>query len=63
MFGTWSASTWVILIVDVVAVVIVVLFLKSKIQHKIREVEARQAHERLQQKRANQPDDEAKPRP
>ena len=48
MFGTWTASTWVILIVDVVAVVIVVLFLKSKIQHKIREVEARQAHERLQ---------------
>ena len=63
MFGTWSASTWVILIVDVVAVVIVVLFLKSKIQHKIREGEARQAHERLQQKRANQADDEAKPRP
>ena len=52
-----------ILIVDVVAVVIVVLFLKSKIQHKIREVEARQAHERLQQKRANRADDEAKPRP
>ena len=45
MFDTWTAGTWAILIVDVIAIVIVVLFLKSKIQHKIKEVEARQAHE------------------
>ena len=52
MFDTWTAGTWAILVVDVIAIVIVVLFLKSKIQHKIKEVEARQAHERLQRKRA-----------
>ena len=61
MFDSWTAGTWAILIVDVIAIVIVVLFLKSKIQHKIKEVEARQAHQRLQRKRAiNGPEEEKK---
>ena len=50
MFETWTVSTWAILVIDIVAVVIVAVFLKRKIQHKLREVEARQAHERLMRK-------------
>ena len=50
MFETWTVSTWAILVIDIVAVVIVAVFLKRKIQHKPREVEARQAHERLMRK-------------
>ena len=50
MFETWTVSTWAILVIDIVAVVIVTVFLKRKIQHKLREVEARQAHERLMRK-------------
>ncbi len=44
MFEAWDAWDWTILVVDIVAIVIVVTFLKRKIQHKIAEVEARQAH-------------------
>lgn len=51
MFDEWTASTWLILLVDIVAIAIVVVFLKRKIQHKLHEVEARQAHQRLQRKR------------
>ena len=47
MFEEWTASTWLILLVDIVAIVVVVMFLKRKIQHKLHEVEARQAHQRL----------------
>jgi nitrogen fixation/metabolism regulation signal transduction histidine kinase len=47
MFESWTTSTWLILVVDVVAVLIVAVFLKRKIQHKLKEVEARQAHQRL----------------
>ena len=43
----WTLSDWLILAVDILAVIIIVTFLKRKIQHKLREVEARQAHERL----------------
>ena len=50
MFEEWTASTWLILLVDIIAIVIVVMFLKLKIQHKLHEVEARQAHQRLQRK-------------
>ncbi len=53
MFESWTASTWAILVVDVVAVVIVAVFLKRKIQHKLKEVEARQAHERLMKRKRN----------
>lgn len=51
MFDTWTASTWVILLVDIVAIFIVAAFLRRKIQHKLHEVEARHAHERLIRKR------------
>ncbi len=50
MFESWTASTWLILLIDIIAVVIVVLFLRAKIQHKLKEVEARQAHDRLMRK-------------
>ena len=52
MFGELTTGTWLILLVDLVAIVIVVMFLKSRIQIKLKEVEARQAHERLMRKRA-----------
>ncbi len=52
MFDEWTASTWLILIVDIIAIIIVVVFLKRKIQHKLHEVEARQAHKRLQRKQS-----------
>ncbi len=48
----WTLSDWLILVVDVLAIVVVATFLKRKIQHKLREVEARQAHERLMKKNA-----------
>ena len=51
LFETWGRTEWVLLVVNTVAVYIVVVFLKRKVQHKLREVEARQAHERLQKKR------------
>jgi len=44
VFEAWDAWDWTILVVDIVAIVIVATFLKRKIQHKIAEVEARQAH-------------------
>ena len=52
MFGEWLADNWLILVVDIAAIVIVVMFLKSRIQLKLKEVEARQAHERLMRKEA-----------
>ena len=54
MFDEWTMTTWLILLVDIVAVVIVVLFLKRKIQHKLEEVEARHAHKRLMKKQEKQ---------
>jgi hypothetical protein len=51
MFDEWTAGTWLILLVDIVAITIVVVFLKRKIQHKLHEVEARQAHQRLMRKK------------
>ena len=58
MFGELTTGTWLILLVDLVAIVIVVMFLRRKIQHKLHEVEARQAHERLMRKqdRASSPE-------
>lgn len=49
----WTLSDWLILVVDVLAIVVVATFLKRKIQHKLREVEARQAHERLMRKNSS----------
>lgn len=51
MFSSWDALDWLILGVDIVAIIIVVAFLRRKIRHKIEEVEVRQAH-RLRQKKA-----------
>ncbi|MEL0331929.1 MAG: hypothetical protein VW982_06915 [Candidatus Poseidoniales archaeon] len=55
MFDTWTLGTWLILVVDIIAIIIVVMFLKRKIQHKLDEVEARQAHERLMRKQTRTP--------
>tara|TARA_B100000965_G_scaffold335940_1_gene302030 strand:+ start:10451 stop:10651 length:201 start_codon:yes stop_codon:yes gene_type:complete len=42
MFNDWTYVEWLILIIDVVAVVIVVRFLRNKIKKKLDEVELRQ---------------------
>ena len=57
MFDEWTAGTWLILLVDIVAIAIVVVFLKWKIQHKLHEVEARQAHQRLMRKKERDTDE------
>ena len=54
LFETWGRTEWVLLVVNTVAVYIVVRFLKSRVKLKLREVEARQAHERLMQKRVRE---------
>jgi hypothetical protein len=51
LFDTWGRTEWVLLVVNAIAVYIVVRFLKSRVELKLREVEARQAHERLMRKR------------
>ena len=51
LFETWGRTEWVLLVVNVIAVYIVVRFLKSRVELELREVEARQAHERLMRKR------------
>jgi hypothetical protein len=56
MLGGLSLGTWLILLVDLIAIVIVVMFLRSRIQLKLKEVEARQAHERLMRKQARDED-------
>tara|TARA_B100002052_G_scaffold28862_1_gene22402 strand:+ start:4078 stop:4278 length:201 start_codon:yes stop_codon:yes gene_type:complete len=42
MFSNWTYVEWLILIIDIVAVVIVVRFLRNKIKKKLDEVELRQ---------------------
>ena len=42
MFANWGTTEWFILVVDIVAVIIVVRFLKNKIRRKLNEVEVRQ---------------------
>ena len=42
MFDNWGFGEWLILLVDIVAVIIVVKFLKNKIKNKLHEVEIRQ---------------------
>ena len=42
MFSNWTYVEWMILIIDIVAVVIVVRFLRNKIKKKLDEVELRQ---------------------
>jgi len=61
MVESWTVSDWAVLVVDVVAITVVVIFLKRKIQHKLHEVELRQAHQRLHQRSQNRSVDEVKP--
>ena len=42
MFDNWGAAEWVILVVDLIAIIIVVRFLSSKVKSKLAEVEERQ---------------------
>ena len=42
MFENWGATEWFILVVDILAVIIVVRFLRNKIRRKLDEVELRQ---------------------
>ena len=42
MFDNWTYVEWLILIIDILAVVIVVRFLRNKIKKKLQEVELRQ---------------------
>ena len=42
MFDNWGAAEWVILVVDLIAIVIVVRFLSSRVKSKLAEVEERQ---------------------
>ena len=44
LFEEWGTIEWVILAVDIIALVLVVGFLKWKIQRKLNEVEIRQRH-------------------
>lgn len=60
MFDGWGLTDWAIVILDVIAVVIVVLFLKKKIQSKLKEVELRQDFH-LQQKKSARKDEKSAP--
>ena len=42
MFENWGMTEWFILVIDIVAVIIVVRFLRNKISKKLKEVELRQ---------------------
>ena len=53
LFG-WSMSDWIILVVDVVAVVLIFRFLSWKIKHKLEEVEQRQKLSLRQKKSARE---------
>ena len=50
MFSNWTYVEWMILIIDIVAVVIVVRFLRNKIKKKLDEVELRQNFQTRQRK-------------
>lgn len=43
MFENWGKTEWFILVVDILAVIIVVRFLRNKIRRKFNEVELRQS--------------------
>ncbi len=42
MFDNWGYVEWLILVIDIVAIVIVVRFLRNKIKSNLNEVELRQ---------------------
>jgi hypothetical protein len=51
MFSNWTYVEWLILIIDIVAVVIVVQFLRNKIKKKLDEVELRQNFQTRQRRK------------
>ena len=53
MFENWGAAEWLILVVDIVAVIIVVRFLRNKIRRKLNEVELRQSFQTRQRRELN----------
>ncbi|HII58826.1 MAG TPA: hypothetical protein HA328_07735 [Candidatus Poseidoniaceae archaeon] len=53
MFENWGMTEWFILIVDIVAVIIVVRFLKNKIRRKLNEVELRQSFQTRKRRELN----------
>ena len=54
MFEEWGAMEWFILVVDVLALYVVVRFLRNKVKHKLNEVEARQRHHLIQRRKEAQ---------
>ena len=53
MFDKWGNTEWFILVVDIIAVVIVVRFLRNKIRRKLNEVELRQSFQTRQRRDLN----------
>jgi len=51
MFDNWTYVEWLILIIDILAVVIVVRFLRNKIKKKLQEVELRQNYQTKQRRK------------
>ncbi len=59
MFDNWTYLEWLILIIDILAVIIVVRFLRNKIKNKLQEVELRQNYQTRQRRiHAKQTSDE-----
>jgi len=56
MFENWTYVEWLILVVDIVAIVIVVRFLRNKIKKKLREVERRQNYQTRRKREQAQQD-------
>lgn len=50
MFDNWGIIEWIILVVDIFAIVVVVWFLRRKILRKFAEVEARHGFETRRRK-------------
>ena len=53
MFENWGTTEWFILVVDIVAVIIVVRFLRNKISRKLNEVELRQGFQTRKRRELN----------
>jgi hypothetical protein len=53
MFDNWGNTEWFILVVDIIAVIIVVRFLRNKIRRKLNEVELRQSFQTRQRRDLN----------
>tara|TARA_B100000497_G_C7403202_1_gene255233 strand:+ start:37 stop:237 length:201 start_codon:yes stop_codon:yes gene_type:complete len=53
MFDNWGNTEWFILVIDIIAVIIVVRFLRNKIRRKLNEVELRQSFQTRQRRDLN----------